>query len=343
MKTITSKFDSKCRKCRNTISAGSRVRWEQGKGAEHLECPVQGDFQFTLYGDQLRSRLAELLQLSATRLAVRADHVLEVAGEEPPAPCPLCNGTGRVTSKYNLSDTLDFSDWNHFVHPCGTRLDLSFKDAGGGWVRGWEHVRVSPAGSLPTPAGWDDEAGNAAFHAALALVPLAVQTHYGEGANRWYSWHAPGTEASTSACVQAAAAHSAWTRRAARAGNAFDAAHHEVSGLAQLVHLTRADLEVRRGDTATVINRNKPVTGVVSFIGVSEYSRSNDVRVTVTPAEGKRTGGAVETAVMLSRTCLFPMGRPELKRCANTPCTRNATSEGLCHVCHELDLNGEFE
>jgi hypothetical protein len=38
MRTITSKFDSKCRKCGKNLPKGSTVVWEKGKGVFCTEC-----------------------------------------------------------------------------------------------------------------------------------------------------------------------------------------------------------------------------------------------------------------------------------------------------------------
>jgi len=35
-KTITSKFDSKCRRCGEAVYAGEKVRWAKGRGVYHF-------------------------------------------------------------------------------------------------------------------------------------------------------------------------------------------------------------------------------------------------------------------------------------------------------------------
>lgn len=315
MKTITAKFDSKCGKCGSKMVAGSQIRWEAGKVATHVTCPTEGDFQFDITGEMLRTRLAELLALATTRDAVRDDYVLELAGEEPTMPCATCQGTGRVTSKFNMSDTMDFSDWQSFVHPCGTTLHIASTSAGSGWIRGWGNVRVT-AEVLPMVGNYEFKSPAydtrvAAFNAALEAVPLAVQTHYGEGATRWYSWHAPGAPAFNEACVDVARAHRQWSGHVVHAQRFFDKTHPERRGLSQLIALTQSDLEIVRGDVATVLNRKTPFTGVVQFVGEAldfGYNRLTEMPIRVTVlAGGVKKGGALETAVLVSRKATFPV------------------------------------
>jgi hypothetical protein len=39
--TITSKFNSKCKKCGGTISKGEEIEWSREHGSQHGSCPVK--------------------------------------------------------------------------------------------------------------------------------------------------------------------------------------------------------------------------------------------------------------------------------------------------------------
>ena len=66
-RTISSKFDSECRRCKGAIKAGTKIRWAPGKGAWHLsdDCAVKpaatvGKRSGALSVEEMQAKIAEL-------------------------------------------------------------------------------------------------------------------------------------------------------------------------------------------------------------------------------------------------------------------------------------------
>lgn len=65
--TITSKFESTCPTCRQPISVGTRVNWERGQKARHVECPKGALLAMTV--------LAQPAEVQAANITAACDAV----------------------------------------------------------------------------------------------------------------------------------------------------------------------------------------------------------------------------------------------------------------------------
>lgn len=273
-KKITAKFESKCTRCAQVVPAGAQCLWAPGtKGVAHVTCPVVLDAELELTDAALTARLEALGAYRATIEAVLADHLLEVVGAEPAKPCAICKGDGVAVENLNVSDTMDCSDWRAYPHPCGTKLNLH-----------WEGRDVAAV--------------------LVDGVPASFVAHDG-ATDRWAGSYVTAGQATRNAgCVAGLRAHNEWRWATDDAAHRFDLAHPELGGVLDLERWARQDLQVRRGDLeASVVNRGKVRVGRVTFIGTSDYS--NEERVTVVDADGKKWGGPVETARMVRRIAHF--------------------------------------
>lgn len=122
----------------------------------------------------------------------------------------------------------------------------------------------------------------------------------------------PTSQAPNAACVAEAEGLNRYESDKSHTNMEVEARRPEILFLRNMVRLTREELTIRRGDVATVINRNKPRTGVVTWIGAGEPVRSfwgrfveGPNRVQVDVAGDKRYGGPEATAVLVRRTQTF--------------------------------------
>lgn len=280
-KRITAKFASPCTRCAQVVPVGSVCLWTPGaKGVTHTTCPEALDAELELTGAALDARLEALLAFRAKLTAVLEDHLQEVAGDEPAAICSSCKGLGLVVDKHNVSDTLDYSDWQSYPHPCGTALELK-----------WSGDRYA----APT---------------VLVDGELATFTAHAGATGRWDgSYVASGKSTRSIECVAGARRHNEWRWAREDAEHAFRVAHPELDGIDKLIQLTTDDRRVQRGDLeAAVLNRGKWRTGRVTFIGSSDFS--NEVRVSIVDADGKKWGGPLESARMVRRLARFSAVKP---------------------------------
>lgn len=263
---FASKFPGRCTLCSKPFDTGAQIRWDSAtRKSQHVTCPSEDRYPVTLIanGDELRERLAKLEDHIASLTLVFNDRVAELLPPEPAEPCEFCKGTGKVEHRRNVSDTLDYSDWQTYPVPCGSVFELRW------------------------PEPYDRYAGPSC-------------TVNGEVAqwNRETCCYETATVKLNTRCVDAAKVRWGWeyARR-----KAIEQTHTEFPQMRLAYDLKRwclADLQIVRGDVATVINRNKPRTGKVTFVGESDYSAG--IRVQVQDDEGKRYGGAVETATLVT-------------------------------------------
>lgn len=273
MATITAKFPSTCPNCKTHIAPGTRVNWTRGQRAEHVKCPPAGtvvEVTVELDGDALRARRDDLEQRMAKLRAVQQDEALSKWGDKP-SVCPHCQGKGLLTMKINVSDTLDYSDWQTFATPCprtAAKLDYEY------------------------PKGAD----------RYALPYLTLDGIMATDVNG-------GRAGPTAACVAEGRAADVWERNMARERMAI-AGRVGLVDLNYLHGMTVRELVVRVGDEATVINRGKEYTGPVVWIGEDSYgytyqtgrrASGGEMRVKVVVG-GKRVGGALQTAKLVKRT-----------------------------------------
>lgn len=280
-KRITAKFDSQCTRCLQLVPTGAQCLWTPGvKGVTHTACPESLDVEVEFTGAALEARLAELLAYRAELAAVLEDHLQEAAGDEPEAICSSCKGLGIVVDKHNVSDTADYSDWQSYPHPCGTELELK-----------WSGDRY-------------------AAPAVLVDGKPAAFVQHADSTSRWDgSYVAEGQSTRSIACVAGLRRHNEWRWSREDAEHAFRVAHPSLSDLDRAIELTDAERMVRRGDVeATVINRGRSHTGRVTFIGTSDFS--NEERVSIVDADGKKWGGALKTARMVRRVARFSSVKP---------------------------------
>lgn len=54
--TITSRYDSICKRCGGKISRGEKIEWTRGEGARHLECPAEPEKAEPSYGQSFTAR-----------------------------------------------------------------------------------------------------------------------------------------------------------------------------------------------------------------------------------------------------------------------------------------------
>lgn len=278
-KRITARFESRCTKCTQVVPAGAVCLWTPGaKGVTHVTCPESLDVEIELRGAELTARLRELEAHRALLSAVLEDRLLELCGPEPLEPCSSCKGAGVVTERFNVSDTLDYSDFQSYPHACGTSLELE-------WA-GRDIAAVLVDGERAT------------------FIPHPGST------SRWDGAYAAAGKATRSIeCVAGLRRHNEWRWARGDAEHAFRLKHPELDGINKLIELTTNDLQVKPGDVeATVINRGKPHTGRVTFIGDSVYS--SEVRVSIVDADGKKWGGPIKTAVMVRRVARFSAVKP---------------------------------
>lgn len=279
MGTIIAKFDSKCRKCSQAVKAGSFVEWTKGvSGVAHVKCPTNPDAQLTLNGDELRARVAKLKERLALQEAVLTDRIEELTPPKPHAVCTRCQGSGVEVHKANVSDTLDYSDWQHFPYRCGDKLELK----------------------------WEGRDYTVLVNGKPAILRKDARPQPGPHAYResWLYVEAETTDPRPNQkCIDDATAMAEWECGHHEAVKQASTEHPDVWGTRQLIHWAEAELTVRRGDIATVINRGKRYTGKVVWAGTSDYT--NELRVKVETADGTGKGGALATAELVSREATF--------------------------------------
>ena len=297
MKTITAKFDSTCSKCHRAITAGERINYEKGKPVTHAACPTRGPTEFTLTGAQLRARHEACAARVQKLAAVVEDMVLERTGEEP-SVCPHCQGTGVLELRWNASDTLDYSDWRTETYACGTVAFVAHDSATrNSWV-----VR----GPFPAElwAEWVELARVQAQPGFLSRPWSETKAHYDriDAVMKLLAEAAPVAPPKFNpACREQGTTRSLW--RSVHADVTREVMETSMGqmlrGANLLTQWAQEDLQIRRGDIVTVLHRRKPYTGPVTWMGTSDYG--GEARVTV-DVDGKRIGGAEETAVLISRT-----------------------------------------
>lgn len=274
MRTLTSKFDSKCRKCGQLITRGSLCKWEKGYGAEHVTCPEALDVSLTLNGDALRERLTKLGQQLALQQAVLEDRVAELTPAQPAPICPHCEGKGYVTHEANVSDTSDYSDWQHFPCRCGDTLKLEWHG---------RDYSVLVNGELATCI----KMGNMWLYVPASDVSRRANRNCIEGRLRMHAW--------------ARHHHTSWEQACAE--------QPAFNGTRQLISWCQDDLNIKRGDVVEILNRGKPYVGRVVWVGLSEYG-AEEMRVKVELTDGTSKGGALETAKLISREARFSAVKP---------------------------------
>lgn len=288
-KRITAKFDSTCTACQQICKAGQSVMWTPGtKGVKHVTCPVALDIKVEIKGNELRARRDALKAKRAEMEILRQDFFADyrVSDAEKVEICPECKGRGFKTIEWDSSETLDFRGTEHTNVRCGSKARILTTPSKGGWFSSLEGVEID---------------GVKAEYMQVKVGQYIYAVYGGINAD----------------CLSNAEKANTWarTREIAEIELMNQFPHfHEIENE---INLCEKDLEIRRGDIATVINRGKPYTGVVTFVGAgTDFSRpygtyrnhiprNMPVRVTVRLADGTTKGGAIETAEFVSREETF--------------------------------------
>lgn len=290
---IVSKFNGTCTACKGVVNEGQTVLWAPGvKGVKHVACPTTVDPEVVLTGAMLTAR-ADDLEARLVKFEVQRQDFFagfNASDAEKPEVCEKCEGLGYRIVEWDSSNTLDFRSMQHTPVRCDAKARIS-TEHGSDWFDQFTGVEIDGVPCEPVEikglAGYKPE--------------YTVRVWGGL----------------TQAHVDAGNALATWELRRHEAELAFDKAYPTYRETLEEIERCDNDLEIRKGDIATVINRGKPYTGTVVFVGESldfsrpygtyrnQIARQTPVRVTVKLADGTSKGGAIETAVFVSRTAKF--------------------------------------
>lgn len=264
---FASKFPGRCVLCTKPFDTGAQIRWDSTtRKSQHVTCPSDDRYPVTMVanGDALRERLAGLNDLLAELTLVFNDRVAELLPPEPVHECELCKGTGKVEHRRNVSDTLDYSDWQTYPVPCGSVFELEWDN--------FDRYAMPVCKVNGERAKWNAES------CCYETDTTKLNADHVQTAKTWWNWRSMHREAVVATYEQ----------------------FPRMTLVHNLIRWCEADLRIVRGDVATVINRNKPRTGKVTFVGESDYSAGIRVQIAEDGPEGKRYAGAVETATLVN-------------------------------------------